>query len=71
MIKPYQADLEKTLLKILSYTDPKPNRPIRHTIARCFVIVYHNGDSRSLFDTLSSLQNALGNKKLDDLYIKL
>ena len=52
-------------------TDPKPNRPIRQIGARCFILLYNNGDSRSLFDTLSGVQNLLANKKLEDVQIKL
>jgi hypothetical protein len=70
-IKPYQADLELALLKIINLQDPVPTRPMRQIVARCLVLIYNNGDSRSLFDTLSKCQTALGVKKLEDPNVKL
>ncbi|CAJ0753037.1 4936_t:CDS:10 [Entrophospora sp. SA101] len=59
-IKSHQVNLEKLLLKIISLVSPKPRRPIRNLVARCFVIIYVKGDSRSLFDTVTALQSILG-----------
>ncbi|KAJ3175180.1 hypothetical protein HDU87_006415 [Geranomyces variabilis] len=70
-IKPAQPSLEKTLLKYLTSTEPKPSRPLRHLISRCLVILYTNGDSRTLFDTLSGVQTMMSAKKVDDLTIRL
>ncbi|CAG8436575.1 4544_t:CDS:10 [Scutellospora calospora] len=54
-VKSTQTNLEKQLLKFISF--PKPSRPIRQLIARCFVIIYIRGDSRTLFDTITILQS--------------
>ncbi|CAG8538967.1 8065_t:CDS:10 [Diversispora eburnea] len=56
-LKTCQASLEKQLLKFISLASPKPHRPIRQLIARCFVIIYIKGDSRTLFDTITALQS--------------
>ncbi|RHZ75540.1 hypothetical protein Glove_212g189 [Diversispora epigaea] len=56
-MKTCQASLEKQLLKFISLASPKPHRPIRQLIARCFVIIYIKGDSRTLFDTITALQS--------------
>ncbi|KAJ3149761.1 hypothetical protein HDU89_003518 [Geranomyces variabilis] len=70
-IKPAQLNLEKALLKYLTSTEPKPSRPLRQLISRCLVILYTNGDSRTLFDTLSGVQTMMSAKKVDDLTIRL
>ncbi|KND00764.1 uncharacterized protein SPPG_03877 [Spizellomyces punctatus DAOM BR117] len=70
-IKAGQADLEKTLLKFLASTNPKPSRPIRRLISRCLVVIYMNGDSRTLFDTLSAVQGMMVNKKLEDPSLRI
>lgn len=58
-VKTIQTNLEKQLLKFMSFTSPKPSRPIRQLIARCFVIIYIKGDSRTLFDTITTLQTVI------------
>ncbi|KAH6581995.1 hypothetical protein BASA61_008742 [Batrachochytrium salamandrivorans] len=71
VLKPRQADLEKLLLKYLGTRVVRPSRPIRELIARSFVLIYHKGDQRSLFDTVAAIQNMLSNKKTDDLAIRI
>ncbi|CAG8571263.1 21017_t:CDS:10 [Cetraspora pellucida] len=56
-VKTVQTNLEKQLLKFMSFTSPKPSRPVRQLISRCFVIIYIKGDSRTLFDTITTLQS--------------
>ncbi|CAG8760108.1 5803_t:CDS:2, partial [Acaulospora morrowiae] len=56
-LKSYQASIEKQLLKFISLASPRPHRPIRQLIARCFVIIYVKGDSRTLYDTITALQS--------------
>lgn len=58
LLKPYQSDLEKTLLNI-HINEPRPNFAIRKVLARCLVLVYKQGDPRSLFDSFVWLQNQL------------
>ncbi|KAJ3163191.1 hypothetical protein HDU86_002360 [Geranomyces michiganensis] len=70
-IKPAQLNLEKVLLKYLSTTEPKPSRPLRQLISRCLVILYTNGDARTLFDTLSGVQTLMSAKKVEDSSIRL
>ncbi|CAG8601056.1 5210_t:CDS:10, partial [Ambispora leptoticha] len=62
-LKDSQANLEKQLLKFISLSSPKPHRPIRQIIARCFIIIYKNGDTRTLFDTITALQSLIGTGK--------
>ena len=69
-IKLSQQQLEKTLLKYLSSTSPKPTRPIRQLIARCFVIIYTLGDTRTLFDTLAATQ-AIVARKVEDSSVRM
>ncbi|KAL5034281.1 hypothetical protein BDV3_003842 [Batrachochytrium dendrobatidis] len=71
ILKPHQPNLEKLLLKFLGNRDIKPSRPIRELIARTFVLIYHKGDQRSLFDTLAAIQNLLSNKKSDDPAVRV
>jgi hypothetical protein len=58
LLKPYQSDLEKTLLN-MHVNEPRPNFAIRKVLARCLVLVYKQGDPRSLFDSFVWLQNQL------------
>ncbi|PWN53232.1 hypothetical protein IE53DRAFT_199598 [Violaceomyces palustris] len=41
---------------------PKPARPARHLIARCFILLFTKTESRSLFDTLQSLVRVAGDE---------
>ena len=65
-----QPKIEQFLMKYLNNSVIHPNKPTRHLISRCFVILYSSGDQRSLFDTLTQMQSILS-KKLDDNYIKM
>ncbi|KAJ3334341.1 hypothetical protein HDU76_000034 [Blyttiomyces sp. JEL0837] len=66
-----QTTLEKLLIKFLTTASPKPSRPIRRMIARIFVLIYTDGETRSLFDTLAAIQGHLSQRRLDDLTLKI
>ncbi|KAI8819328.1 armadillo-type protein [Fimicolochytrium jonesii] len=70
-VKPAQAELEKTLLKRLTSTAPKPTRPIRQSVARCLALLYAKGDGRTLFDTLAAIQAIVASKKPEDPSFRL
>ncbi|KAJ3352011.1 hypothetical protein HDU83_008405 [Entophlyctis luteolus] len=62
--------VEKSLLRFLNCTAPRPSRPIREAIARIYILIYTH-DPRTLSDTVAGIQNILSLKKLDDPAIKL
>lgn len=55
VLKTSQYLLEKTLLRIISLSSVKSRRPIRRLIARVFVLLYTRGETRTLFDTVTTL----------------
>ena len=57
VIKTVQGDIEKACLKIVEASEPypMPGRPIRHIVARCLIVLYTRGETRTLFDTLQAL----------------
>ncbi|KAG0706406.1 armadillo-type protein [Suillus ampliporus] len=67
-LKETQASVEATLLKVLipSETYPSPGRPLRNLASRCLLILYHRGESRSLFDTLRALLKPASDIKATD-----
>ncbi|KAI9202203.1 armadillo-type protein [Polychytrium aggregatum] len=69
-IKPHQNNIEKLLLKYITSANPKPSRPIRRAVARCFVALYTYGDTRTLFDTMVTAL-AIVNRKTEELTSKL
>ncbi|KAJ3311971.1 hypothetical protein HDV04_003467 [Boothiomyces sp. JEL0838] len=66
-----QQYLESVLMLYLTSNIPLPNRPTRHLIANCLNTIYRKGDTRTLFDTLSKIQQHMNSKKLDDPAIKI
>jgi len=56
-----QDKVEKLLLKFLSSTSPKPTRPTRKLIARCFNLIFTYGSQRKIFDTIVAIQQLLKN----------
>ncbi|KAG1754151.1 armadillo-type protein [Suillus lakei] len=68
MLKETQASVEVTLLKVLIPSEPypSPGRPLRNLAARCLLILYHRGESRSLFDTLRVLLKPASDMKAMD-----
>ncbi|KAJ3215932.1 hypothetical protein HDU67_010163 [Dinochytrium kinnereticum] len=66
-----QPDIEKALFQLLTSTAPKPTRPVRQTIGRILSLLYRQGESRSLFDSIAKMHTHFANKKLDDPLIKI
>lgn len=67
-MKGQQAGVEKALVKVISAPSPYPipGRALRNLVARCLIVIYSRGDSRSLFDTLQEfLKIASDFKSLD------
>ncbi|KAG8217356.1 Rft protein-domain-containing protein [Butyriboletus roseoflavus] len=66
-LKSTQSSVEETLLKVVCGNDsyPLPGRGLRNLAARCFIIQYTRGDSRTLFDTLRALLKTAGDLKID------
>ncbi|KAF9228616.1 clathrin-coated vesicle protein [Gyrodon lividus] len=66
-LKAMQPSVEETLLKVICGSDsyPSPGRGLRNLAARCFVLQYSRGDSRTLFDTLRTLLKTVGDTKID------
>jgi hypothetical protein len=67
-LKETQASVEATLLKVLIPSEPypSPGRPLRNLAARCLLVLYHCGESRSLFDTLRVLLKPASDIKATD-----
>lgn len=67
-LKETQSSVEATLLKVLipSETYPSPGRPLRNLAARCLLVLYNRGESRSLFDTLRALLKPASDIKATD-----
>ncbi|KAF8558426.1 clathrin-coated vesicle protein [Imleria badia] len=66
-LKSTQPSVEETLLKVVCGNDnyPLPGRGLRNLAARCFIIQYTRGDSKTLFDTLRALLKTAGDVKID------
>ncbi|KAG1837702.1 armadillo-type protein [Suillus subalutaceus] len=60
-LKETQASVEATLLKVLIPSEPYPC-----PAARCLLVLYHRGESRSLFDTLRVLLKPASDIKATD-----
>ncbi|KAI9012871.1 armadillo-type protein [Gaertneriomyces semiglobifer] len=71
VLKTSQTQLEKLLLRHLVSMLPKPSRTIRRLVARCLILIYSKGDTRTLFDTLSALQGMVANKKVEDMSLRI
>ncbi|KAJ3381907.1 hypothetical protein HDU92_005075 [Lobulomyces angularis] len=68
-----QQQITSTIINFINTTSPKPNRPIRNLMSRCLCSLYTKlkDDTRTLFDTLQTLQKILALKKVDDPQIKI
>ncbi|KAK2459742.1 hypothetical protein APHAL10511_008243 [Amanita phalloides] len=64
-LKPKQATIEKALIKVISAPEPYPlpGRALRNLVARCFIVMYTRGETRSLFDTLQAFMKIVGEFK--------
>ncbi|EJD04810.1 clathrin-coated vesicle protein [Fomitiporia mediterranea MF3/22] len=70
--KTSQAIYETKLLKVVAGNAPypSPGRPFRNIVARCLVLLYSKGESRTLFDTMQSLLKTVGDMKMPDMDFK-
>lgn len=65
-LKSRRAELEASLLKIITAPSPypAPGRAIRHAVARCFIVIFTRAESRTLFDTFKVFLRIAGDVKL-------
>lgn len=72
-LKSAQPLVEETLFKVVCGSDnyPLPGRGLRNLAARCFIIQYTRGDSRTLFDTLRVLLKTAGDVKMDKVLLRM
>lgn len=68
VFKSSQSTLEATLLKIINGLEPypTPGRPLRNLVARCLVVMYTRGETRTLFDTMQAFLKIIGEVKVFD-----
>ena len=64
-LKTSQAELEETLVKIISAPEPypSPGRPIRSTVAKCLTALYTRAETKTLYDTIQSFLKIIGEPK--------
>ncbi|KAG8697847.1 hypothetical protein FRC09_007607, partial [Ceratobasidium sp. 395] len=64
-VKSAQASTEAILLKCVAATlpFPIPGRPIRALVARCFLVLYSRGETRTLYDTVQACLKIAGESK--------
>ncbi|KAG8714844.1 hypothetical protein FRC11_006860 [Ceratobasidium sp. 423] len=67
-LKAAQSTTEATLLKCVNITSPfsMPGRPIRALVARCFLILYSRGETRTMYDTVQACLKVAGDAKLSE-----
>ncbi|KAK0203615.1 clathrin-coated vesicle protein [Desarmillaria ectypa] len=67
-LKAKQADIEATLVKIITAPNPfpVPGRAIRNVVARCLVSLYTRSETRTLFDTIQAFLKIVGDSKTAD-----
>jgi HEAT repeat-containing protein 5 len=67
-MKSAQSALEATLVKVIITPEPfpLPGRALRNLAARCFVALYTQGETRTLFDTLQAFMKVVGDLKTPD-----
>ncbi|KAF7331836.1 Clathrin-coated vesicle protein [Mycena kentingensis (nom. inval.)] len=60
-LKTKQSLVEGALVKVVLAQDPYPipGRALRNCVARCFVLLYSRGETRTLFDTLQSFMKVV------------
>ncbi|GAA95618.1 uncharacterized protein L969DRAFT_15542 [Mixia osmundae IAM 14324] len=71
LVRACQTNLEQTLLRLIAgiaptspttvepVPMPRPGRPLRQFVARCFIVLYTRAETKTLFDTVRKLINAL------------
>lgn len=64
-LKTTQADLEASLIKIVTAPEPfpLPGRPVRRLVANCLKALYTRGETRTLFDTIQAFLKLLAETK--------
>lgn len=67
-LKAKQADLEASVVKIISAPDPypAPGRALRNVAGRCLITAYTRGETRTLFDTMQAFLKIVGDFKTAD-----
>lgn len=66
-----QKSVIETVLKYITAATPKLSAPIWHLMARILDCIYIRGDTRSLFDTIQSLQAVLNLKKVEQVQTRI
>lgn len=66
--KTSQAIYESKILKLVSSVPPFPQagRPFRILAAKCLVLLYIRGETRTLFDTMQTLVKIIADQKESD-----
>jgi hypothetical protein len=70
-VRSSQASVEATLVKLLTQPPtqsspvPRPGRPARHLISRCFLVLFQRGETRTLFDVVQTLAKPMADPKAD------
>lgn len=67
-IKTFQSDLLNVLIKTVSGIEPypTPGRSLRAVVSRSLVALYQKGETRTLFDTITSFLKIVGDMKSSD-----
>ncbi|TDL16333.1 clathrin-coated vesicle protein [Rickenella mellea] len=68
VLKASQNSLEERLLKVITAPEPypTPGRPLRELVARCLVVLYTRGETKTMFDTLQAFLKITGEFKVYD-----
>ncbi|KAG8794872.1 hypothetical protein FRC12_020730, partial [Ceratobasidium sp. 428] len=68
VVKSAQASTETILLKCVAATSPFPipGRPVRALVARCFLVLYSRGETRTLYDTVQACLKIAGESKVPE-----
>jgi hypothetical protein len=70
-VRSSQPSVEAALVKLLtqlptqSSPAPRPGRPARHIISRCFLVLFQRGETRTLFDVVQTLTKPMADPKAD------
>jgi len=72
-VKGSQAAVELSLSNIAAGLAPlpAPGRLIRNKVARCFLILFNRGETRSLYDTLQTLSRIANDNKSANIQAKM
>lgn len=77
-MKAEQLHLETHIINIVTRGSsfPSPGRPLRNVAARCLVLLYMKGDTKTIYDSLQTFIKVSGDAKAQDnelakLYVSL